>query len=110
MSRAHKPGTRKPCRDQKTFSSVVLAVALGAFCSTSVSANETRIVHQPESIPGRVAKLREKLSRPDISVVGQSDKSGQIIEMQWVNWPNWGNWNNWRNWNNWNNWLNWSNY
>jgi hypothetical protein len=94
---------------RKKGSTAVLLLTMGALCAP-ISPNPAKdIVHQPESIPGRVASLREKLSKSPFTgtVDGNQGKSGEPTQLQWVNWPNWPNW---RNWNNWPNWINWANY
>jgi hypothetical protein len=89
-------------RDQRAVSKVFLAAALGTFCSGTVSAEKTKVIHQPETIAFRVAKLRQKLSNEACgpAVEDIRDKTDSMRPMQWVNWVNWPNWHNWLNWGN----------
>jgi hypothetical protein len=101
---------KKKDRQKKAISNAFVAFTIGALCSASVPAKGARVVHEPESIPVRVEKLREELAKQATNMVAERNQSGAIIRMQWVNWPNWGNWNNWRNWQNWSDWPNWANW
>jgi hypothetical protein len=84
---------------ENVISNAFVTLTIGALCSASVPAKPAQIVHQPESIPARVEKLREKLSKQGTNVVAEREQSGQIIDLQWIK-NTWDNWNNWEDWGN----------
>jgi len=84
---------------EKVISNAFVTLTIGALCSASVPAKGAEIVHQPESIPARVEKLREKLSKQGPNMVAEREQSGQIINLKWIK-DTWDNWNNWEDWGN----------
>ena len=102
-------------RSNKT--SIAKRLAMAAVLAGQLAAPAHASVPTPGSLSGRIAILRDAMTRKLAPVIANGPTSHEKLSYperqlaQWVNWSNWGNWNNWSNWDNWRNWANaWTNW